>query len=421
MPSAGSPRKKILISAYAISPYLGSEYGIAWNFVTRLSAFYDITVLYGTAGKRMGNNAEIVDYIKKNGSAGVTYVYVRPNLLVLFLDWLNFKINPIFFSLSHLLWQRQVLTVARQLVKSENYDLAHQLGPGGFRHPGFLWKLKMPFVWGPVRGTSSLNKIFFPMLGKESYFHNVIRNLSNIYYLKFSRKIKKVSRLASAIFCSTFADQKNFKKFLSVECPVIRENSIINLASSIKKSRSRLKFVWAGSVDDRKALNLLIEGLSRLPRRSDWTLHVVGDGPSKEKCMSMSRELGVASQIVWHGHVKHERVLEIMGDADVHILTSIMEGNPTVLFEAFEMCIPTIALDHLAMGELIDEHNGFKIKVTTLDEIVSKLSECINYCLDNPEVLDRMKYRILETQSALHWDVAIQRTCEIYEKVFADD
>ena len=85
--TAPYPRKKILISAYAISPYLGSEYGVGWNFVTRLSEFYDVTVLYGTSGDRMGNNVEMVDYIKKNGSAGVNYVFIHPNFLVLFFDW----------------------------------------------------------------------------------------------------------------------------------------------------------------------------------------------------------------------------------------------------------------------------------------------------------------------------------------------
>ena len=118
-------QKKILISAYAISPYLGSEYGVGWNFVTRLSAFYDITVLYGTSGDRMGNNAELLDHIKKNGSAGIHYVHVRPNFLVLFFDWLNREVNPIFFAYAFSFWQRQVLSAARELVKKDNYDLVH--------------------------------------------------------------------------------------------------------------------------------------------------------------------------------------------------------------------------------------------------------------------------------------------------------
>ena len=413
--------KKILISAYAISPYLGSEYGVGWNFVSRLSDFYDVTVLYGTSGSRMGNNAEMVKYIEKNGSAGVHYIYVRPNLIVLFFDWLNRKVNPIFFSCAYSLWQRQVLMTARRLLQNGRYDLVHQLNSIGFRQPGLLWKLKIPFVWGPVGGSSNLNKIFFPLLGKGSYFRHLIRNLSNLYFLGFSSRVKKASRAASTLFCATRADRDNFRKSLNLECPVIRENSIIKYASSIKKTGSHLNFVWVGRVDELKALNLLIEAVARLRRREAWTLHVVGEGPVKEKCMAMSNTFGVAEQIVWHGSVKREQVFEIMRDADVHIITSLMDSNPTVLLEAFEMCIPTIALDHFGMSDLIDADIGFKIKITTLDEIVRELSECLDYCLDNPGVLDDMKSRILEMQGELHWDVTIQKTREIYERVLAND
>jgi glycosyltransferase involved in cell wall biosynthesis len=419
--TAPYPRKKILISAYAISPYLGSEYGVGWNFVTRLSEFYDVTVLYGTSGDRMGNNVEMVDYIKKNGSAGVNYVFIHPNFLVLFFDWLNREVNPIFFAYAFPLWQRQVLASARELVKKDSYDLVHHLNPIGYRQPGFLWKLKLPFVWGPVGGTSDLNKIFFPLLGKGNYFRHVIRNLSNLYFLRFSLKIKNASQAAAAIFCATQADRDNFRKFLNVDCPVIRENSIINRASSIKITGSHLNFVWAGRIDDRKALHLLIDSLALLERKVPWTLHVIGDGPAKEKCMAMSQTLGIAEQIVWHGHVKREQVFEIMRKADVHIITSLLDSNPTVLLEAFEMCVPTIALNQLGMADLIDADVGFKIDITTVNEIVNKLAEHLDYCINNPDVVDDMKLRILERQEELHWDATIEKTRAIYESVLAND
>jgi len=413
--------KKILISAYAISPYLGSEFGVGWNFVTRLSGHYDVTVLYGTSGGKMGNNSEMLDYIQRNGSAGVHYVYVRPNLLVSFFDWLNRKVNPLFFAFAYPFWQVQVLVAARELVKNGKYDLVHQLNGMGFRNPGFLWKLAIPFVWGPVGGTSNLNSIFFALLSKGNYVRHVIRNVSNRYFLGFSPSIRNAARASSAIFCATRADRDNFRRWLNVECPVIRENSVIKYASSIKKTGSHLNFVWVGRVDELKALNLLIEAVARLGRPEAWTLHVVGGGPVKEKCMAMSHALGVAEQIVWHGSVKREQVLEIMGDSDVHIITSLMESLPTVLLEAFEMCVPTIALDQFGMSDLIDADVGFKIEVTTLDDIVRKLALCLDYCLDNPIVLDGMKSLILQRQGELHWDVTIQQTREIYERVLAND
>jgi len=320
-----------------------------------------------------------------------------------------------------MLWQRQVLATAEKMENSNKYDLTHHLNTIGFRQPGFLWKLKTPFVWGPAGGSSNLNKIFFSLQGKGNYFRHIIRNWSNRYFLRYSPRIKKASRAASAIFCATKADQENFRKYLNVECPVIRENSILNGVSSIKKTGNKLRFVWVGRVDDLKALHLLIDSLATLGYRDSWTLDVVGDGPAREKCIAMSAALGLTDNIIWHGNVKRELVLEIMRDADVHIITSLMDSNPTVLLEAFEMCIPTIALDHFGMSDLIDAEIGFKIEITTLDDIVKKLAECLVFCLNNHDVLDRMKSRILERQGELHWDVTIQKVRDIYEKVLAND
>ena len=412
-------RKKILISAYAISPYLGSEYGVAWNFVTKLNAFYDVTVLYGTSSERMGNNAEMLEYIENN-SIDVDCIYVRPNMIVMFFDWLNRNVNSIFFATSYSLWQRQVLRAARKLTNKTRFDLVHHLGTTGFRQPGFLWKLNLPFVWGPAGGTSNLNRIFFPLLSKAQYFRHLVRNISNLYFLRFSLRLRRIARESSAIFCATQADQENFKKYFNVECSVIRENSIRSYASTVKKTESHLNFVWVGWIDERKALNLLIESLAMLGRKDDWKLHVVGNGPTKEKCMALSQALGLSGQIVWHGSVKREQVVQIIRNSDVHIISSLMEGLPTVLLEAFEVCVPTISLDHCGMKDLIDADIGFKIKITTLNEVVSKFTECLNHCLDNPEMLDSMKMRILEKQSELHWDRSIDKVRAIYEEVISD-
>jgi glycosyltransferase involved in cell wall biosynthesis len=135
--------------------------------------------------------------------------------------------------------------------------------------------------------------------------------------------------------------------------------------------------------------------------------------------MSMSRELGISAQIIWHGNVRREQVLEIMRGSDIHVITSVMDSNPTVLLEAFEMCLPSIALDHFGMSDLIEVGTGFKIEITTLDEIVHNLSKCLEYCLDNPCAVDKMKSLILEKQGELHWDVTIQKVREIYERVLS--
>ena len=56
--------KDILVLAYAVSPIRGSEYSVAWNYVTQMSKYNRLTVLYGCAGEHMGDFEEMIDYIR---------------------------------------------------------------------------------------------------------------------------------------------------------------------------------------------------------------------------------------------------------------------------------------------------------------------------------------------------------------------
>lgn len=417
MTKKNPPKKKILIAAYAISPYSGSEFGVGWNFVSKLSEFYDITVMYGTSGVCMGNRDAMLKYLESNPSDGVNYVYVEPNWLVRLFDWMNRSVTPLFFSFSYMFWQRQVLATARKMQAKENYSLVHQLNTIGFRHPGFLWKLDLPFVWGPVGGSSNLNEIFFPMLGKGNYLRHKLRNCTNSYFLQHSARVKKAVTAAKAVFSATSADRDNFKRFLQIDSQVIRENSLLNLRSEIKPTGAEVQFVWAGRIDELKALNLVLSALEQLPAQNSWRLHVIGDGPCKVALQATSAALKLDKRILWHGQVPREQVLDIMRDADVHLLPSIMDSNPTVLLEAFEMGLPSIALDQFGARDLITPETGFKVSLNTVEKVIEQFSEHMTFCLNNHAALDVMKTNVLRRQAALHWDVTLRQVRDIYEKV----
>lgn len=416
-----SNKKEILISAYAISPYLGSEYGVGWNFVLRLSEFYNITVLYGTSGEKMGNNAGIIDFLKKNELPNINFVFVRPSKLVKFFDLLNHKVSPLFFTFSYYLWQLQVFDIAKKLVNQKKFELIHQLNTIGFRQPGFLWKLNLPFVWGPVGGSSNLHKNFMWSLSPGNLIRNIIRNITNIYFLKFSSRIKSTVDAAAAIFVATTADKLNFIKYFQMDLPVIRENSIVEYATKTRKINEIISFVWVGSLDERKALNFLLEALSLLTTSKPWILNIVGDGPLRRRLHETSIIFGINSKIIWHGNVTHDAVISIMKESDVNIITSTMDSNPTVLLEAFEVGIPTIALDHFGMKDLIDNDVGFKIPVKNIDEIIHAFSMTLTFCIENHQHVELLKNNIINRQKNFHWDNSIKKVRDIYDKVIKND
>src|SRR5688572_14950586 len=70
--------KKVLVLAYMISPSRGSEYSVAWNFVTHMSAHCELTVLYGASGAHLGDTAELQHHVRSHPMPKVRFIAVPP-------------------------------------------------------------------------------------------------------------------------------------------------------------------------------------------------------------------------------------------------------------------------------------------------------------------------------------------------------
>lgn len=110
--------KDILVLAYAISPSKGSEYAVAWNYVTAMSRYHRLTVLYGTSGEHMGDTVEMERYIREHPVPNVTFVAVAPSRTAERLNALNKRgIFVYSFYLAYRQWHKSVYRAARELVR----------------------------------------------------------------------------------------------------------------------------------------------------------------------------------------------------------------------------------------------------------------------------------------------------------------
>ncbi|UVQ96376.1 hypothetical protein NXW23_19055 [Bacteroides caccae] len=112
-----------------------------------------MTVLYGASGNQMGDCDEMEDYIKQNPIPNVCLIPIYPNKLANILNWPNrHHVLEYTFYYAYRVWHLQVYKVASELMETKHFDLIHYVGMIGYREPGYLWKLGLPYVWGPVGG-----------------------------------------------------------------------------------------------------------------------------------------------------------------------------------------------------------------------------------------------------------------------------
>ncbi len=415
-------RQRVIIIAYAISPNYGSEFGVAWNYVNILRTHVDITLIYGCSEDKMGSNISMNDYLSsqtnKTGDK-VEFIYCKPNRFASFLNWCNLNISNLFFIFALREWQRSAVRIAKKLHSITPYDIGHQLNPIGYRSPGYLFDLNIPWVIGPVGGTGSLDKDLFEFVNGKDYLRHILRNISNLYYLRHCKFLRKIYGLSSHVFCATNNDYKNISKSFTGNCSYLRENNLQGEIKSFNRKSTIINMVWIGRVDGSKCLSTLLHAISRLELllRNNVFLHVVGNGPALPNEISLAESLGINQHIKWHGRLSRDGVIEVIKQSDIHILTSIMDSNPTVIFEAMEYSVPTIALNQFGASDILKNGCGVLIDIGPKQKVIDAFADKISKIIKDQSLLLEMKESIKKNYVSLTIEQSAAQILNVYKHV----
>ena len=223
-------RLKILIVAHEFSPEQGSECAEGWNLVTRIAKFHDVTVIYASSDQ-FGNNS-YVDAVKNylqvsSPIPGLTFVNIDQPRLTKFLAGINNMYEilspigfPLFYFVGYKYWQKAAFRVAKRLHNINHFDIVHQLTQITFREPGYLWKLGVPFVWGPTGGTSILPKQFRKQLPFRTRMMERFRSFSNYYQFNFTNRIIWANKKAALIYAYSNEDAVRKVNFILPSLPI---------------------------------------------------------------------------------------------------------------------------------------------------------------------------------------------------------
>lgn len=402
-------RKTILVLAYSISPIRGSEYSVGWNYIREMSQDHNLIVLYGSAGEHMGDLDEVAKSPICQDLPNVQWVPVIPSGFTYWLNSFNRKGILIYtFYVAYRFWQKQAYQQAQQLVKNHLIDLIHYLGPIGYREPGYLWKIEKPLIWGPVGGVDNRSVRLAFEKGLVTGLKIAVRNLTNTLQLRFSPRVRMAFKRADFLFSSTTRVQARIKTVHGVESTPMPENAITDSMYARQRRVSvipghTVNLIWVGRIDERKSLDILIKALAPL-RAGPWSLTVIGDGPLRSQCAELSRDLGLESQLTWAGKLSREQVNEFYQNSHVHVITSLLEGNPTVILEAMSFGIPTITLDHFGMHDTVCQKCGIKVSVAgSLQSIVEDLTHSILKLIKNPQIIEELSKGVEGCSQHFSW------------------
>jgi len=373
---------KILLSAFACRPDRGSEPGVGWNWARSLSARHEVHVV-----TQHRNQAAIEAELEHDPLPNTHFHYVpmpfrRTAGWPLGLGWL-----PYYW------WQWKAHKHAAKLHAEHHFDVVHHVTYVVWRAPSFMWKLGMPFVWGPVGGGQNIPRGFHRVLGWRGAVRERIRELAQELGW-FHPSVRATARGAAIILAANTPTKDVLPRIWRNKAHQMLDAAVseraLMPARSVHAEASELRLLWVGQLVPIKGLRLLLQAIAAIAPPRRLSLSVIGEGPERPGMEQLASSLRLTSEISFAGWVPHPEVSKSYSAADALVFTSLRDSSGNALLEAMAAGLPAICLDWAGPGDITTDECAVRIFPQSPGQVIRDLASAIVRLRDNPELRLRM-------------------------------
>lgn len=125
-----------------------------------------------------------------------------------------------------------------------------------------------------------------------------------------------------------------------------------------------IKLITIGSVIKLKGMDIIIRALKELHFRHHVELHIVGTGNARSELEQLASSLQLEECVRFHGYISDShRILNLLYESDIFVLTSYSEGFPRVIYEAMSQSLPVVTSSVGGIPlTLADEHTALLVE-----------------------------------------------------------
>ena len=399
--------KRLLLSAFACDPTKGSEPGYGWNWAVGLAGEgYEVHCMTREVAK---------ETIEKTGKLqNVQFYYVT---LPFGLERLYFASQPTMY-LYYILWQWKAYKTALRLHKQTPFDLAHHVTWGSLQLGSFIYKLGIPFVFGPAGGGQKAPEAFKSYFGKY-WRAEQKREAVTKWMLKFNPACRQMLKKANMLLVAnkeTFTMAKaNGALHTSMVLDVALPESFYPRQQIVKNpSNNQLQLLWTGRFLPRKGILLLLDVMKELKAYPGITLTVVGDGEMKEAFLSKLSEYALDKTVTWKGKVSYREIRDYYANHDVFFYTSLRDSGSLQLVEAMAFGLPVVCLHLHGQAIIVDDTTGIRCKCDTPETAIENLKQAIIYLYNHPDQVRKMSEAAYNFAVKLKWQYKIGAIVDQY-------
>ena len=286
----------------------------------------------------------------------------------------------------------------KQLIKNNNYDLAHAF----FGFPtGYL----------PYKTADKLPYII-SLRGSDVPGYNIRLGID---YILLAGLFRRIWTKAKAVVANSQGLAHLGNRFMPEMNIGIITNGIdmgrFHPARS-KKLGSPVKLITVCRLISRKRIDLLINAI-KLCRDNGYNveLNIAGHGNLQNELEKLAAELNISDYINFLGRIESKRMPEIYRENDIFIMSSAHEGMSNAMLEAMASGLPIITTYCEGVDELIDGNGA----ITPAEPL--SIANAIEDIIDDSESFETMKELSVKQAAKFSWNTAAKNYIQLYESV----
>ncbi|WP_079721595.1 glycosyltransferase family 4 protein [Salegentibacter holothuriorum] len=404
--------KKILMTAYDINPYKGSEAGTGWNFVIQGARFNKIIAI-----TRENNQSDIEKYIIEHNidlSNIMFYYYDLPYYLRFWKK--GARGSSIYFYL----WQMFIPI----FIKSNKieFDIAHNVNFHADSFPTFLWVFHKPVIWGPINHNEKIPKQY--ILSKREYIKDRIK-----WVIKnFNWRLDPFMQLAKWKVNLIIGGNSSIQLRLDLDNRKFLHLSQVGAHAHTKyvkpqKLENEFNFLVVGRFLTIKSFDIAVKAFDQFYNKlssfekNNIKLRIIGQGPLEKSLRSIIGKLDSKSSIQLEGWVNKDEIDNIYRDSSVFVFPS-HEGAGMVTIEALSHGLPVICFDNYGAGEFVNGDCAIKIEYSTYLNSVQSFANAFLKLYSNKDLYSNMsKSAVAHFENSYSWEqkgLELERIYSLY-------
>ncbi len=403
---------KVLLSAYSCEPDRGSELGVGWNWALEMARLgHEVWVLTQTHSR-----APIEAKLRQmEAPPSLHFIYYEPAVKFEKNGGQRFRIY-----LDYFFWQCGAYKLAREVHKREKFERVHHITWASIRCPSFMWKLGIPFVFGPVGGGESAPWRLRKGFGLRGWLVDAMRDISN-WVIRLDPMMNVTFSKAHLILVATEHSRRIIpKKYwdkVRRQINIGVDNHIsLDMDNGKEEIHQPFRPLFVGNFLYLKGMHLGLPAFAHLLERiPDARLTLVGQGPEEKSWRRLADRLNISHCIDWVSWMPQKDLANLYRSHDVLLFPTLRDSGGTVIFEAMMHGLPVICLDLGGPGEIVDNEIGRVVSTAGLSEsqVALALAEAMIQFAKDPALQKDLQVNAKRKGKSLTWSSVV---AQLYEE-----